>query len=202
MPRNDGRVEKGQSLKTAISARAWNRAQDAADKILGASAALEAGETVPIAWASNVALLRNDAGENVPIFGVFAVAGVAIDPTGGDLSQTDEPAERAKEFIKRPVLAGGHPGVANMQSERIAIALEPIENQKVGRVAVGGMFPCKVYITSSAHGFAVPMLTNVPNNATHPGGSRWELHSADCGPVTLLWKENSTGTGKWALGVM
>lgn len=35
MARSDGRVEQGQKLSTAISARAWNRAQDAADIVLG-----------------------------------------------------------------------------------------------------------------------------------------------------------------------
>lgn len=37
MSRPDGRIEKGQKLATAISARAWNRAQDAADRVLGAT---------------------------------------------------------------------------------------------------------------------------------------------------------------------
>lgn len=36
MAKPDGRIEKGQRLSTAISARAWNRAQDAADIVLGA----------------------------------------------------------------------------------------------------------------------------------------------------------------------
>jgi len=36
MPRRpDGRIDPGQKLATAISARAWNRAQDAADIVLG-----------------------------------------------------------------------------------------------------------------------------------------------------------------------
>jgi hypothetical protein len=36
MPRRpDGRIEPGQKLASAISARAWNRAQDAADIVLG-----------------------------------------------------------------------------------------------------------------------------------------------------------------------
>lgn len=35
MPRPDGRVQPGQRLDTAFSARAWNRAQDAADLVLG-----------------------------------------------------------------------------------------------------------------------------------------------------------------------
>lgn len=35
MPRNDGRLEPGQRLNGAISARAWNRMLDAADVVLG-----------------------------------------------------------------------------------------------------------------------------------------------------------------------
>lgn len=33
--RRDGRIEPGQPLRTAVSAAAWNRAQDAADVVLG-----------------------------------------------------------------------------------------------------------------------------------------------------------------------
>jgi hypothetical protein len=43
MARPDGRIEKGQRLATAISARAWNRAQEAADRVLGAGTGAEAG---------------------------------------------------------------------------------------------------------------------------------------------------------------
>jgi hypothetical protein len=35
MPRQDGRIEPGQKLSKAISARAWNRAQEAADIVMG-----------------------------------------------------------------------------------------------------------------------------------------------------------------------
>jgi hypothetical protein len=42
MPRPDGRIEPGQPLRGAISARAWNRAQDAADLVLGAHAGVTA----------------------------------------------------------------------------------------------------------------------------------------------------------------
>jgi hypothetical protein len=46
MPRQDGRIEQGQSLKSAISARAWNRAQDAADIVLGQRYGLKEGTGV------------------------------------------------------------------------------------------------------------------------------------------------------------
>lgn len=42
MARNDGRVEKGQSIRSAFSAKAWNRAQDAADIVLGVQPGVEA----------------------------------------------------------------------------------------------------------------------------------------------------------------
>jgi len=42
MARPDGRIEKGQRLSSAISARAWNRAQEAADRVLGAGTGFQA----------------------------------------------------------------------------------------------------------------------------------------------------------------
>jgi hypothetical protein len=50
MPRRpDGRIEPGQKLASAISARAWNRAQDAADIVLGERTGFgaEAGPALP-----------------------------------------------------------------------------------------------------------------------------------------------------------
>lgn len=44
MAKPDGRIEKGQRLSTAISARAWNRAQDAADIVLGVRPGMTAGD--------------------------------------------------------------------------------------------------------------------------------------------------------------
>lgn len=41
--RRDGRVEPGQKLSSAFSARAWNRAQDAADVVLGERTRFGAG---------------------------------------------------------------------------------------------------------------------------------------------------------------
>jgi hypothetical protein len=46
MARNDGRIEPGQKLSSAISARAWNRAQDAADVVLGVRPGAEAGPLI------------------------------------------------------------------------------------------------------------------------------------------------------------
>jgi len=47
MPRSDGRVRPGQKLDTAFSARAWNRAQDAADVVLGDRLAISVSDKIP-----------------------------------------------------------------------------------------------------------------------------------------------------------
>lgn len=44
MARPDGRVQPGQRLSTAFSARAWNRAQDAADLVLGDRGGINDGD--------------------------------------------------------------------------------------------------------------------------------------------------------------
>lgn len=46
MERGGGRVEQGQRIRGALSAQAWNRAQQAADIVLGAGAGVTAGTTV------------------------------------------------------------------------------------------------------------------------------------------------------------
>ena len=46
MSRKDGRLEPGQKLSGAISARAWNRAQDAADLVLGQQGGMTAGDGI------------------------------------------------------------------------------------------------------------------------------------------------------------
>jgi hypothetical protein len=195
--RPDGRVEPGQRISSAFSARAWNRAQDAADVVLGARTGAMAGESVGFERASNIVLVRNDSGETVPWLGVIGFTGVVIDPSGGTLDGTNDASKRAREFVSKPVLVGDHPSSVFSVGEKIGIAIEPIGVDKIGRAAIGGAFACQVYITSQTHGFAVPVraLDAIPS-----GGNKWELNSADCGPVKLLWKQEGTGTMKWAVG--
>lgn len=59
MAKPDGRIEKGQKLSTAISARAWNRAQDAADIVLGVRPGIEAGSLATLRLPCVKAILRD-----------------------------------------------------------------------------------------------------------------------------------------------
>lgn len=183
-----GRINPGQSLDRAISARAWNRAQDAADAVLERNAGV-AVDPSGLERLPNFVMLRNNTGVDVPRFGVLGIQGVVIDPTGGTLTGTNEASARAREFARRPVLVGVTPTLGYEQ--RFAVLLEPAPVDSIVRAAVGGTFACLVHIVDPSHQFA-----------TIKAGDRTQLLSASCGIIQLLWKESATGPSKWAVGVM
>jgi len=171
MQRPDGRIEKGQSLRGAISARAWNRAQDAADLVLGAHAGTSGvpGSTVlkPYMWCycqSSVTVAR---------WGVLAITGVQITPTSSSGGAT-------ASFEEMPVLTGGTPSAT---TTAWCVAVEPIESGKVGRVAVGGVVQCKAADLGKASGAHVLWKD-----------SNWALIRMQAGVI------RGTFTGTWAKG--
>lgn len=173
--RQDGRVEVGEKVSQAFSARAWNRAQDAADIVLGSVTGFEAGDNVAGARASNIIMLRNDSETVVPQFGVLRIGSPLV---------LDE--SNPAQFGQNMVLSGLMPdGLAPF-----AVAVEPIEIGKIGRCAIGGRFACKVKVINEQHKFARSRNDDVT-----------QLISADCGPVRLLWVQG-VGEDKFAAGAM
>jgi hypothetical protein len=189
MARNDGRIEPGQKLAGAISARAWNRAQDAADRVLGVGTGFTGGGASGADPAPNVVLIKNTSGQDVPWLGVLGISGVEIDPSGGNLTGNTDADKRAREFVSRPVLRGVMPTTAHAES--FVVTLEPISAGKIGRAAVSGAFACRVNVTNASHKFAKAK-----------DGDAAQLASAACGVLQLVWKESGTGANKWAVGVM
>lgn len=177
MARKDGRVEPGQPLSSAISARAWNRAQDAADVVLGQRPGFAAdGVQGPSAPYTSV-LARNDSGSTVPRWGVLAINGVAITPSGPSGPATST-------FQEQPIVVGNTP---TETTQAVCVAVEPIKESGVGRVAVHGVVQVKLEVINSAHTFARC------KNSTSELVTDWG------GPTHILWKESGTGAGKWAL---
>ena len=129
MARNDGRLEKGQRLSGAISARAWNRAQDAADRVLGTRPGFAAdgpgGTSAPYTWV----YAKNASGATVNRWGVLAITGVEITPTTSSGGAT-------AEFEAMPVLTAG--AISGNETKERCVAIEPIESNKVGMVAIAG----------------------------------------------------------------
>jgi hypothetical protein len=96
MARNDGRIEPGQKLSSAISARAWNRAQQAADVVLGernqfaskSGLAFAGSVVVPCSVSTSIDDIRP--GHVVKITG----AGVTVTPDASD----DDDKRTARAF--------------------------------------------------------------------------------------------------------
>ena len=171
MPKPDGRIEAGQRIGGAVSARAWNRAQDAADIVLGAttgtfSAAGPAAKT-PYTWVycqSSVTVAR---------WGVLAITGMAITPTGAEGGAT-------ASFEEMPTITGGTPSAT---TTAWCVAVEPIASGKVGRVAVGGVVQLRYADLNKATGAQV-----LWKDAT------WALIRLQSGVV------RGTFSGAWAKG--
>jgi hypothetical protein len=152
-----------------MSARAWNRAQDAADIVLGTMPDVSgSGSSAPVRpylWA------YCQAGITVKRWGVVEISGVAIS------ASTDA-------FEEVPVFTGVTPTAT---STKWAIAVEPIASGNVGRVAIDGVVQCKVEVKSETDRFVVCK------------SSTDELQTSPTGEGLILWKESGTGSGKWAI---
>lgn len=177
MPRKDGRIEPGQPLRSAISATAWNRAQDAADVVLGQRPGFSAdGVQGPSAPYTSV-LCRNDSGSAVPRWGVLAIDGVVVTPSGPSGPATST-------FQEQPIVVGNTP---TSTTQALCVAVEPIKASGFGRVAVHGVVQVKLEVIDAAHTFA------------RCKASTSELVTDWGGPTHILWKESGTGAGKWGL---
>jgi len=170
------RIKPG-PLRGQISARAWNRAQDAADIVLGDRYG-QAGEAqIDGPKPYTPILARNSTTGTVNRWGVLSVAGVVFTPSGATGNAT-------QQFQDQPVLSGGLP----TGGSSFVVAVEPIAAGKIGRVAVAGVVQAKINVVSESDTFA-----------TAKDGDLTQLTSASSGEATILWKESGTGAGKWAI---
>lgn len=124
-----GRIERGQPLGSAISARAWNRAQDAADIVFGQRAQLTAQPPEFVAAPYTWIICQNNSGRDIERFGILKITGF-------------ETAAGYSPFLNFPVITGGVPD--ENTGHRFCVALEPIPADKFGRVAVDGVVQCKI----------------------------------------------------------
>jgi hypothetical protein len=177
MARKDGRVEPGQPLSSAISARAWNRAQDAADIVLGQRPGVTA-DAASYRGAPYIALpCKNVSGQTVPRWGVLAITGLEIAPTG-----VTGPA--TSQYERSPVLRGSTPTTSTNDS--FGVAVEPIANNSIGMMAVDGLVQVKLEVRNAADATAGPKASTA------------ELQSGGSG-AAIIYKESGTGANKWAL---
>jgi hypothetical protein len=177
--RRDGRIDPGQKLAKAISARAWNRAQDAADIVLGQAPGVTADANTPYGPPFNYVYCRNNTSQTVPRFGVMRISGVEVQPGA-------ETAGGTAQFVQMPVVSGLVPDASN--PGRWGVAIEPIAAGLIGRLAVAGVVQCKVRVVNTGDRFVRSLAGNVN-----------QLVTGGYGEGLILWSEATVGEERWAL---
>jgi hypothetical protein len=161
MAKPDGRIEKGQRLSTAISARAWNRAQDAADIVLG----VRPGFGVPHVSSSQdhltVKILKTSLDiphEELEVGHAISINNLFTDPNGALLqtslplnaqSEDDLPAYSTdQQIISAPTSSIG-PGVRCGVIEQVSELQD--NSHYICKVRVRGLVRCRVlFLTQGA----------------------------------------------------
>lgn len=120
-------------------------------------------------------VVRNESSTEIPRLGIVEI----YEPVFG-------PTDNLNEFVSRVSLRGRVPTAA--ARGRIAIALEPLPEARVGLAVVSGMAICKLNVTDANATFA----KDVPGNATR-------LETSTVGAIPIIWKESGASGEKWAV---
>ena len=195
MARPDGRVQPGQRLDTAFSARAWNRAQDAADLVLKDRQSFLPGESVPrrdpdiILARAQVALQPGD--------------WVFFEPNGPgpiDVDTSDATLfSRRVEMFSRPVAAAAlltPQLVNNYANQHIGMAVSAATQGALCHVQVSGSVFCFLRLRHRHHGYA--RFGNPAETATRgifAQGVASIPMSGLCGPMRIVWFDDTNYAG-------
>jgi len=152
---------------------------DATEQVLGSPRDVSADGVQGPAAPNHTILCRNDSGAAVGRWGVLAITGLVISPTGATGAAT-------MSWETSPAVVGVTPPTGTVGG--FVVAVEPIANGKIGRAAVAGVVQAKIDVADAGHTFATPKP-----------GSTTAFDSGSSGPALILWKESGTGNGKWAL---
>lgn len=199
MGRPDGRIEKGQRLGSAISARAWNRAQDAADVVLGATPGLIGAGSSGIDYPLARLRIENSLGRNLSRFECVYVSWIF----GATPPHTDPEQDHkdTRNFLSNPVFRvvtsfGNSYGSNGLGAGKLGCCIEPINNSSVGLVAVSGIVPVKVKLseeTWKSSQMAMPVA--IQGGGGSPRIELWQ--NPVCG-FKIVYIPRDTGT-QWCL---
>lgn len=124
--------------------------------------------------AKNIILCRNNSGSDIARWGILEISGVVFDPASG--------SDAEATFTSTPCVTGVTP---TDSSKPFVIAVEPIANGVIGRVAVAGVVQCKLDVAAAGD-----------KTAGSKVGSTAELKTGS-GSASVMWKASGTGSGKW-----
>jgi hypothetical protein len=183
--RRDGRIEPGQPLKTAISAAAWNRAQDAADMLMGQRPGVtaEAGAAITAPFSRVKVFWQRADSDETRVWKPFTWC--VLNNWVNHPASVDDYIDGVPLFE----VFGGIFGAEYEGNGNIAIALEPVRHASIGWAAVSGLCPCRVAISRERDGFhgirhVLPYLNEldsegnpIPNNNTTQNEGEWTFQT-------------------------
>jgi len=137
MPRPDGRLEQGQPIRGAISARAWNRAQDAADLVLNSRFNISSIPGNRNATPYTEALIQNNTGGDREAYTTIPMSGfVGSDSWAGNAGNASLLPKMSPLVLNGARISG----VLEVE-QPWCVTIEPIKAGSIGRVAVSGVVP-------------------------------------------------------------
>lgn len=158
------KARPGDALR--IPAAAYNGFIDAAVAHRNSAARGELSAAQP-RGGSEVILVRNDSGADLPRFGVLEIDGPILTPTDGE------------DFNNQICLSGIAVTAAGAW---YVVALEPLLDGKIGKAIALGLTQVTVNVSDASHTFAESSI-----------GSQ-VLVSASAGSARILWAESGTGS--------
>jgi hypothetical protein len=156
------RVKPGDKFN--ITAAEYNRLLAAADTVARDRLAGGAGNRTHVRDAATVRV-HNQSSNTVPIGGIVGFNAPLGDPDVG-------PAELAR-FVRDATIQSVQP-VADEHRGRFGVAIEPIAEDKVGRVVFAGVVAAQqaVLAVTHRHRQAIPMIHRQVTHTIHPLASR------------------------------
>lgn len=160
-----------------IPAPLWNRIVQATEQVEQSNhGATGATDFAP--RASNLLLAKNTTGSEIPRYGVVKFSGAQTDPAISD--------DALKAFQERPILTAAAPSSDDISW---GIAVDPIKNGEIGRIAIGGVAPVQIDVSDQGHKYAKPK-----DNST----ASIESCAASPSAAAILWKQSGTGL-RWGV---
>jgi hypothetical protein len=196
MARPDGRIEPGQPLRGAISAKAWNRAQDAADLVLGAGTGIEAGvgsyhssDHVVIRIHKDLLSISTDPlkiGDGLGIGLSFSDAATMAVPTP-IVATSESTLSDYAPALETPLI---EPNFTNFNPGRRCGIIESIsdltaQNEYICRVRVRGIVRCRILVLTQGISVSPPPPTR-PIDASLNQYWRRYLVASDYGSGAIL----------------
>ena len=165
------KVMPGDPLK--IPAEAWNALVDLSQQWKNQQHDL-LSQADGTSRQTTLAKVRNLTGVDLDRFSIVALGTPIITPTAN-----------LKEFKRQVSFQGLVPSAGT--GPRFGVLLEPLKNNLIGTVAVGGCVITRVFVGATAYACAETV-----------NGQNGYLRSVPHGPASVLWIE-STGAVRWAV---